>query len=137
MRRLNLFARAALTMTLNRLPRLEPAVAAGLIAPYHNWDSRIAIARFVQDIPRRKSQATWQTLAKIEEGLEIFADRPVRMVWGMKDWCFRPECLDRLEQIFPQAQTTRLADVGHYVMEEAGDEVIAELRQALNSTATP
>jgi pimeloyl-ACP methyl ester carboxylesterase len=29
MRRLNLFARAALHMTLHRLPRLEPAVAAG------------------------------------------------------------------------------------------------------------
>lgn len=128
-RGLNLFARAATKMTLNRLPRLDPAVAAGLLAPYHNWDSRVAIARFVQDIPRRRSQATWQTLANIEEGLAIFADRPVRIVWGMKDWCFRPECLTRLEQIFPQAQTTRLADVGHYVMEEAADEVIAELRQ--------
>ncbi len=131
MRRLNLFARAALTMTLNRLPRLEPAVAAGLIAPYHNWDSRIAIARFVQDIPRRKSQATWHLLTKIEEGLDLFADRPVRIVWGMKDWCFRPECLERLEQRLPQAQTTRLNDVGHYVMEEAPDEVIRQLRQAI------
>ncbi|MEO8268725.1 MAG: alpha/beta fold hydrolase, partial [Aureliella sp.] len=130
-RGLNLFARAALKMTLHRLPRLDPAVAAGLLAPYHSWDSRVAIARFVQDIPRRKSQTTWQTLANIEEGLAIFADRPVRIVWGLKDWCFRPECLTRLEQIFPQAQTTRLADVGHYVMEEAADEVIAELRQAL------
>lgn len=135
-RGLNLFARAALKMTLHRLPRLEPAVAAGLLAPYHDWDSRVAIARFVQDIPRRKSQATWQTLANIEEGLAIFADRPVRILWGMKDWCFRPECLTRLEQIFPQAHTTRLADVGHYVMEEAADEVVAELRQALGNQNT-
>lgn len=133
MRRLNLFARAALTMTLNRLPALDPTVAAGLIAPYHDWDSRIAIARFVQDIPQRKSQATWQALANIEDGLAIFTDRPTRIVWGMKDWCFRPECLERLEQLLPQAQTTRLADVGHYVMEEAADEVIQELRLLLGS----
>ncbi len=132
MRRLNLFARAALTMTLNRLSRLEPAVAAGLLAPYHDWDSRIAIARFVQDIPRRKSQATWQVLTKIEEGLGLFADRPVHIAWGMKDWCFRPECLERLEQLLPQSQVTRLADVGHYVMEEAPDEVIGQLRQAIS-----
>lgn len=131
MRRLNLFARAALTMTLNRLPRLEPAVEAGLLAPYHDWDSRIAIARFVQDIPRRKRQATWQVLTNIEEGLVLFADRPVRIVWGMKDWCFRPECLERLERLLPQSQTIRLADVGHYVMEEAPDEVVGQLRQAV------
>ena len=58
MRGLNLFARAALTMTLNRLPKLDESVAAGLIAPYGNWHDRIAIARFVQDIPRRKNQAS-------------------------------------------------------------------------------
>jgi len=130
-RQLNLFSRAALTMTLNRLPALDPAVAAGLIAPYSDANSRIAIARFVQDIPRRKSQATWQLLASIEERLALFADRPTRIVWGMKDWCFRVECLERFERLFPQASVRRLSDVGHYVMEEAADEVIEELRSCL------
>lgn len=130
-RRLNLFARSALTMAISKLPRLEPAVAAGLIAPYHDWNSRIAIARFVQDIPRRKSQATWQALTKIEEGLSLFADRPTRIVWGMQDWCFRTTCLERLERLFPQAETKRLPDVGHYVMEEAPQEVISALRSVL------
>lgn len=131
MRGLNLFARAALTMTLNRLPSLEPAVAAGLIAPYKDWNSRVAIARFVQDIPRRKSEATWQLLNNMEQSLTIFQDRPCRMVWGMKDWCFRPECLERLLKIFPNAKARRLEDVGHYVMEEAADEVVEELRHLL------
>ncbi len=136
-RGLNLFARAALTMTLNRLPALEPQVAAGLIAPYHDWQSRIAISRFVQDIPRRRTQATWQLLANIEQGLELFADRPCRIVWGMKDWCFRAECLARLEELFPQAQVNRLADVGHYVMEEAADEVIDALRDCSQQPIKP
>ncbi len=131
MRRLNLFARSALSMTLHRLPHLEPAVAAGLIAPYSNWSSRIAIARFVQDIPRRKSQPTWQLLTRIEQGAPIFSELPVRIVWGMRDWCFREECLERLEAMFPQAVARRLEDVGHYVMEEAADEVIEELRGLL------
>lgn len=128
MRGLNLFARAALTMTLNRLPALEPRVAAGLIAPYKDWNSRVAIARFVQDIPRRKSQATWQLLSNLEQNLSLYRNHPCRIVWGMKDWCFRPECLTRLEQIFPQAKVRKLDDVGHYVMEEAAAEVIEELR---------
>ena len=131
-RRLNLFARAALSMTLNRLPKLDKPVAAGLVAPYRDWNSRIAIARFVQDIPRRKSHPTWQLLTRIEQGVSIFSDRPTRLVWGMKDWCFRPECLSRMEQLFPQAKTRRLEDVGHYVTEEAADEVIDELRSCLS-----
>lgn len=130
-RGLNLFAKAALSMTLNRLDRLKPEVAAGLIAPYHDWESRVAIARFVQDIPTRKSDATWQILSRIEEGLAIFKNRPARLIWGMKDWCFRPECLDRLEKLLPQAKVRRLDDVGHYVMEEAAAEVIEELRSCL------
>lgn len=135
MRGLNLFARAALTMTLNRLPALEPRVAAGLLAPYRNWHDRIAIARFVQDIPRRKSQATWQQLVSIEQSLGVFGDCPTRIVWGMKDWCFRPECLRRLSELFPQAKVRRLEDVGHYVMEEAAEEVIEELVDCLQEPA--
>lgn len=131
MRRLNLFAKAALNMTLHRLQSLEPEVSAGLIAPYQDWNSRIAIARFVQDIPSRKSMATWQLLANIEKGIDLLKDRPTRLVWGMKDWCFRPECLDRMEQLFPNAKTRRLEDVGHYVMEEAADEVIEEIHGCL------
>ena len=132
MRRLNLFARMATTMTLNRLPSLEPRVSAGLLAPYNDWNSRIAIARFVQDITLRKSHATWQLLSNIEQSLGVFANCPTRLVWGMKDWCFRPNCLERLEQLFPHAKTRHLNDVGHYVMEEAADEVIEELQSCLS-----
>lgn len=131
MRGLNLFAKAALTMTLSRLNQLPSDVAAGLIAPYGNWHDRVAIARFVKDIPRRKSQETWQVLKGIEQGLGIFSEHPTRIVWGMKDWCFRPECLHRLKGLFPQAIVEELDDVGHYVMEEASDEVISHIRAVL------
>lgn len=132
MRQLNVFARAALTMTVNRLPRLDPAVAAGLIAPYSNWNNRVAIARFVQDIPRRPSDPAWQSLTKIEEQLPRLGKYPVSLVWGMRDWCFRPECLRRFQQLLPQANVQELADVGHYVMEDAADDVIGALRRQLN-----
>lgn len=131
MRQLNLFARAALSMTLHRLPKLDSDVAAGLIAPYGNWDDRVAIARFVQDIPRRPSDRTWQLLAEIERELPLYGDRPVDLVWGMHDWCFRPECLRRFQSLLPHAKTHELSDVGHYVMEEAAAEVLSVLRGQL------
>ena len=131
MRQLNLFALAALRMTLHRLPKLDPQVAAGLIAPYSNWANRVAIAKFVQDIPNSPADATWQLLVNIEQQLTRYDDRRIKLVWGMHDWCFRPECLHRFQQLLPRAQTQELSDVGHYVMEEAANEVLAALRSQL------
>ncbi len=70
-------------MTLHRLPKLDPTVAAGLIAPYSSWANRVAIAKFVQDIPRSPNDATWKLLAEIENQLHRFEDRSVKLVWGM------------------------------------------------------
>ncbi len=134
MRQLNVFARAALKMTLHRLPKLDENVAAGLIAPYSNWANRVAIARFVQDIPRTPRDPTWQLLADIEQQLSSYSTRPVKLLWGMHDWCFRPECLQRFQRLLPHAQTQELSDVGHYVMEEAADEVLAALRSQIASS---
>ncbi len=131
----NAFARAATTMALHRLPALAPEVKAGLLAPYDSWASRVGVAGFVRDIPTRKSQATWQVLESIEQGTTMLAHHPVALVWGMKDWCFRPECLVRLQRLFPQARVRRLEDVGHYVMEEAAEEVLEEVHRMLDVAA--
>lgn len=120
---LNLFARAATFMATERKGGLPKNVADGLLAPYDNWKHRIAIYRFVKDIPLTRHHKTWQVLEKIEAGLDELADWPILMIWGMKDWCFRPECLDRLCQHWPAAEVHRIADAGHYVIEDAPDQV--------------
>ena len=97
--------------------------------------NRVAIARFVQDIPSSPADATWQLLDSIEKQLPGYDNRPVNLVWGMRDWCFRPECLHRFQKLLPHAQTQELSDVGHYVMEEAADEVLAALRSQLRRYA--
>jgi pimeloyl-ACP methyl ester carboxylesterase len=130
----NLFSRAALRMTLARKPRLDPAVAAGYLAPYDSWANRHAVYGFVQDIPSGPRHATWQMLAQIEASLPSLADRPALLVWGMRDWCFRPDCLERFEQAWPNAEVHRLADIGHWVVEDAPDEVVPLVQQFLSAT---
>jgi haloalkane dehalogenase len=117
-----LFSRAALRMTLARKSRLDPAVAAAYLAPYDTWANRRAVYGFVKDIPGGPLDATWQTLAEIERRLPTLADRPALLAWGMRDWCFRPDCLERFERAWPKAEVHRLADVGHWVLEDAPDE---------------
>jgi haloalkane dehalogenase len=130
-RGLNVFARAALTMAVEHSERMTPSVRAGLLAPYDSWANRIAIDRFVADIPMSRRHRTWKTLEEIESGLPSLADRPIQMIWGMRDWCFRPACLDRLGVSFPDAEVHRLDDAGHYVIEDAYERIIPLVRSFL------
>lgn len=132
-RGVNLFARAAVPMAMSR-SRLSAAARGGLLAPYDSWKNRVAIDRFVRDIPFTSRHATAPLLAQLEQRLSIFNDRPVLLVWGMRDWCFRPECLERFQQIWPHARTVTLDDVGHYVAEDAPQETLSAVESFLRET---
>lgn len=132
-RRWNLFARAALRMAVAHPRHLSPRVRAGLLAPYDSWEHRIAIDRFVKDIPASKRHPTWPTLEQLEQQLSQLSDWPVQLIWGMRDWCFRPSCLERFLDILPQAQAHRLEDASHYVLEDAPQQVIAHVSAFLHT----
>ena len=130
----NLFARAAQTMTTERPNGLPDDVAAGMIAPYDSWANRIAVYQFVRDIPLSPAHRTWDTLAEMERRLPELADMPIQLIWGMKDWCFRPECLDRFESVWPNAEVHRHESAGHYVVEDEPEQVVDQVREFLNRT---
>lgn len=130
-RGLNAFARAAVTMAMSR-NKLDTEVARGLLAPYNNWANRVAIDAFVRDIPMKQNHPTYETLAKLEADLPTLANLPSLLVWGMKDWCFRPECLRRFQAAWPDATTVEIADAGHYVIEDAPAETLDAIERFLN-----
>ncbi len=132
-----MFSLAALRMTLARRRRLEPTVAAGYLAPYDTSEHRRAVYGFVRDIPNGPRHPTWQTLAHIERLLSSLADRPIALVWGMRNWCFRPDCLDRFIAAWPQAEVHRLPDVGHWVVEDAPDQSLAIAQEFLSKHSFP
>lgn len=131
----NGFSRAALHMTLTRR-RLPRAVAAGCLAPYSSWARRRGVYDFVADIPRKPAHPTWSTLETIERRLPELAHLPVCLIWGMRDWCFTPACLDRFLAAWPHAEAHRLHDVGHWVLEDAPDEAAAILERFLTDSRT-
>ena len=121
---LNLFTRAALRWTVRDHRRMTAAVCAGLLAPYDSWRNRVAVHRFVLDIPLSRRHPTYQTLCDIEAGMAQFRRHPVCLIWGMHDWCFTPEFLERFCEFFPDAEVHRLADAGHYIMEDAHEQLL-------------
>ncbi|HEX6961669.1 MAG TPA: alpha/beta fold hydrolase [Lacipirellula sp.] len=128
----NAFSRAALRMTLSRKRRLEPAVAAGYLAPYDSWARRAAVYQFVRDIPLSPEHPTWAVLGGIEDRLRELRDLPKLLVWGERDWCFTTECLDRFVEDWPEAEVLRLADVGHWVVEDAPEDAERALERFLS-----
>ncbi len=124
---MNAFSRCALSMATEKPARMTPEVKAGLLAPYDSWANRAAVYRFVKDIPASRRHPTWNVLEGIEQQLPSLGDKPVQLVWGMRDWCFRPSCLERFESIWPHAGVLKFDDAGHYVVLDAAERIVPAL----------
>jgi len=128
---LNLFARAAITMAMEDHSRMTPAVRAGLLAPYDTWQNRQAIFQFVKDIPATPRHETHAVLAELEQRLSELGKKPFLYIWGMRDWCFTPACLNQFLTHTRDAEVLRLDDAGHYVIEDAHERIIERVGQFL------
>ncbi len=129
-RNANLFVRAAMHMTT--VKALPPKVKKGYMLPYQTYNDRIAVLRFVQDIPMIPEHISYEVLVEIEHGLWMFREIPVGIVWGMQDWCFNSKFLDRWKLYYPQAQTLELAEAAHLVLEDAPEEAANFIHRILH-----
>lgn len=132
-RGLNLFSWAAVHMATKK--RLAPDVRAGLMAPYDSWKNRIATLRFVEDIPLSPSHPSYALTKSVDENLDRLSDVPMLICWGESDFVFDADFLDQWRRRFPKAQVHTFADAGHYVLEDAGKEIIALVRGFLSRHA--
>jgi haloalkane dehalogenase len=129
-RKMNMFVRASMYMTtVKGLPSL---VKKGFKYPYQSYDDRIAVLRFIQDIPLDPDHISYEVLLEIEHGLWMFREIPVCIVWGMQDWCFTKRFLTRWKLYYPQAEVLELDNAAHYLLEDAGDEAIKFIKHFLN-----
>ena len=118
----NGFAGPATWMGMHRRAMSED-VKRGYLFPYDSWAHRIGVARFVADIPMRAGHPSMATLKETAAGLTRFHGHPVLIAWGGADFCFTKRFYNRWPEIFPQSQARYLKDAGHYVLEDAGEEI--------------
>ena len=119
----NAFARHAANVAVNRKP-LPPDVREWYLKPYDSWENRVAVLKFVQTIPLKPGDPGYDIVSETEATLPKFANTPALICWGMKDFVFSREFLEEWERWLPHAEVHRFDDCGHYVLEEAADELI-------------
>ena len=128
-RRLNAFAKAASLMAVKN--PLAPFVSQGFLWPYSNYQKRVAIARFVQDIPMKKNHPSYATLREVESNLSSIAGEKL-LLWGMQDFCFTPHFLARWKDIYPDAKVKTYKNAGHYLLEDEPDAITREIDNFLS-----
>ena len=133
-RGLNGFAAPATWMAMHRRT-MEADVKRGYLFPYGTWTDRVGIARFVADIPMSKGHPSWAALEEIEGQLSRFGENRVMIEWGGADFCFTRRFYNRWLEIYPQSVAHYLADAGHYVLEDAADELIPKIRTFFSFSA--
>ncbi len=124
-RGLNGFAGPAAHMAVTK--PLPSAVRRGFLWPYRSWADRVAVLRFVQDIPLETNHPSRGTLQTVEAGLEKLRDKPMLLAWGMQDFCFTPAYLAEWRRRFPRAAVRECPDAGHYLLEDAGAALLSQI----------
>lgn len=96
---------------------------AGYVEPYRTIARRRAIWDFVKDIPFTEHHPTYQTLNRLGAELSKFKNRPIKIIWGLKDPCFHLEMLEKVAGHFPNAEVHEFSDASHLVLEDKPEEV--------------
>jgi cis-3-alkyl-4-acyloxetan-2-one decarboxylase len=128
----NAFARIAARVGCKRRP-MSKDLRDAYVAPYDSWANRIATLRFVQDIPLGPGDRAFELVRKTADRLHTFADAPMLIAWGLEDFVFDRHFLDEWTRRFPSAEVHRFEDSGHYILEDAGDEIIPRIQAFLTA----
>jgi haloalkane dehalogenase len=129
-RSFNGFAGPATIMAVTK--KMKPEIKKGFVFPYNSYESRIATAKFVRDIPMDDQHPTYKTLNNIENKLKSL-DKPVLILWGEQDFCFTMNFQKKWMEFFPQAKVKTYSDAGHYLTEDKPIEVQNEIETFLKT----
>ncbi len=126
----NAFCRLAARWCVTRR-KLPPDVRAMYLAPYDTPEHRVAVLKFVQTIPLKETDPGYDIVRATAASLPKFAAVPTLLLWGMRDFVFDRHFLAEWQRHFPHAETHTWPDCGHYLLEDAGEEVIMRVREFL------
>lgn len=124
----NAFSSIASYVGVKRKP-MPKDIRQAYVAPFNSWENRISTLRFVQDIPLKPGDRNYDLVTEISQSLPKFSQVPTLICWGLQDFVFDKHFLAQWKQEMPHAQVHEFADCGHYILEDASEEVVGHIKQ--------
>jgi haloalkane dehalogenase len=110
---------------------LPDEVAAAYDAPFPTAESKAGVLAFPELVPAEPEHPNTGPLAAIRESLRSW-DKPALVLFGDSDPIFRPEAAEAISRLIPGAGPAELvANAGHFVQEDAGEEVAGRIVEFL------
>jgi haloalkane dehalogenase len=119
---MNAFCQGTAWIGCKRTP-MDRQLRQAYVAPYDSWSHRIAILRFVQDIPLQPGDRAHDLVTWVQGRLALLRSVPMLVLWGMKDFVFDRHFLEEWIRHFPAAEVHRFSGAGHYLFEDESDAI--------------
>lgn len=124
----NLFAKRIVPWGISNKEHKSSKILRAYTAPFPTPESRLGTWVFPWAVSHSDE---W--LQNIEDNLERLREKPVEMVWGMKDMAYGSErYIEHWRRIFPDAPVERVVDANHYIQEDSPEKVCEGVLRLLN-----
>jgi haloalkane dehalogenase len=110
----------------------DDAVMEHYRRPFPTPASRVPMHVFPRAIV---GETEW--LQEVENGLAKLDDKPALILWPTKDQAFGDKERERWEQTFQDHRTVTLEGAGHYIGEDAPQEIVTALRDWRSAASHP
>ncbi len=129
----NFFAKVLVPFGIFNRQAKTAAILKAYADPFGTPASRIGTYIFGRQI--RKASA-W--LESIEGRLSVLREKPVEMVWGMKDPAFGSQrCIGEWMRHFPNANVDCIKTASHYLQEDSPDRIVSAANRLLGRIGDP
>lgn len=123
----NFFAKKMVPSGISNSAKKTPEVLKAYTDPFPTPDSRKGTYVFPKAI---RTEGLW--LKTIEDKLHLLKDKPVEMVWAMKDIAFGKEkIIRRWQSYFHNLKIDRIEEANHYLQEDNPERVAAGVKRVL------
>lgn len=133
-RRLDLLRRVAFAPKILFKRRLDPRAREQYFLPHNTSMQRAGVAAFPKLIPSNTAHPTYTYVSDIESTLKTW-DVPVLVMFSDRDPVFKPRDGQHLADVVPNGRFYLVKGAGHYLQEDAADEVAEQIKKFLEAQA--
>jgi len=110
-------------------------VLAAYDAPYPDATSKAGVVAFPEHVPTEPDHPNAPALMRVRDAMAQW-EKPALVLFGDSDPIFPPAAAERMAELIPGAGPAELvADAGHMVQEDAGEEVGERIARFLRETS--